>query len=218
MRRNLYIFLFIAVIAGLGYLLGWSNLLATKSVLITGAPTDALEKQIADVAKIEIGKPLARIEPRILQGQIDKFDWVERASIQRNWLNGKVNIIVTARTAVAAVGGKYIDRTGFLFNAPVKPDENLPEIFAVDSSTRLSAIELFLSFPDIFASDVRSLTATGNQFLITVENESGKYGINWGRSGNTSLKIKVFNQLISLPENQKINYLDLSDPNSPIVK
>ena len=218
MRRNLYILLGIAFIAGLGYLLGWSNLFSTKSVQITGAPTAALEKQIRQVTNIEAGTPLARIEPRILQSQIDKFDWVERASIQRNWINGRVIIAITPRTAVAAVGDKYIDPTGFLFTAPVAPSGNLPQIYAVDSSTRLSAIELFLAFPDIFASDVRSLTATGNQFLITIENESGKYGINWGRSGNTSLKIKVFRKLISLPENRKINYLDLSDPNSPIVR
>mgnify|MGYP003344266346 CR=1 FL=1 len=214
MRRKLFVVSAIAVLALGGYLLGWSSLLSTKSVAVIGAPTGALEKQIANLADIKIGQPLARIEPRILQSQIEKYDWVERSSISRNWINGKVSIEIQARTPVAAVGGKYIDQTGFIFDPPISPTGNLPQLIAPDSSTRLSAIELFLSLPDTFASNVSSLTATGNQYLIT----NGKYGINWGRSGNTDLKIKVFNQLIDLPENKKINYLDLSNPKSPIVR
>ena len=214
MRRNLYIFAALLVIGSLAYLLGWSNLLAAKSLQVSGAPSQNLEKEISDIANIQLGTPLARIEPRIIQSQIDKFDWVESTSIQRNWLNGEVKIVVKARQAVAAVGGRYIDKSGFIFEAPVAPPGKLPEIIAPDASTRLSAIELFLSLPDTFASNVSSLTATGNQFLIN----NGRYGINWGRSGEIDLKIKVFNQLIALPENEKINYLDLSNPQSPIVR
>lgn len=214
MRRNLYLVLAILVIGLGGYLLGWSSVLATKSLEINGAPTVELEKQITDIADIQIGDPLARIEPRILQSQIDKFDWVANSSITRNWLTGKVSIDIDSRIAVAAVGGKYIDKSGVIFDPPKTPSGNLPQIIAPDSSTRLAAIELFLSLPDTFASNVSSLTATGNQYLIT----NGKYGINWGRSGNTDLKIQLFNQLIALSENKKINYLDLSNPKSPIVK
>ena len=214
MRRNLFLIGSVLILAGLGYLLGWSNLLTVKTFEVYGVPTQSLEKQITQIADIQIGAPLARIEPRIIESQIEKFDWVKKSSIQRNWINGKVSAIIEGRVAVAAVAGSYIDRSGFIFEAPVRPAGNLPEIIAPDGSTRLSAIELFLSLPDTFASNVSSLTATGNQFLIS----NGRYGINWGRSGERDLKIKVFNQLIALPENKKISYLDLSNPKSPIVR
>lgn len=214
MRRNLFIALALLLIAGLGYLLGWSNLITAKSVVIKGAPTAGLEKQISEIAKVKVGAPLARIEPQIIKSQVEKLDWIDSVSVNRNWFSGEVTVSIKQRVAIASVDGKYVDKTGFIFQAASLPSKALPQIIAPDTSTRQGAIDLFLSFPDSFASNVSLLTATGNEFLIT----QGRYGINWGRAAQNELKIKVFERLIALPENAKINYLDLSNPKSPIVR
>ena len=42
--------------------------------------------------------------------------------------------------------------------------------------------------------------------------------VTWGDNQDLSLKIKVFRELLQLPENAKIVRMDLTSPLSPIVK
>ena len=42
--------------------------------------------------------------------------------------------------------------------------------------------------------------------------------IHWGFDRDIALKVKVLRQLLTLPENKKITAVDLSNPNTPVVK
>ena len=59
---------------------------------------------------------------------------------------------------------------------------------------------------------------------VMLENEARqltldeKLRINWGDTANNSLKIKIYRALIALPENKKIQQMDVSDPTKPTVK
>lgn len=218
MRRKLVIAGSILLIAGLGYLLGWSNLISVKSLQINGAPTSAIEKDIAKVASIKIGTPLARIEPRIIASQIERFEWVEKCGVSRNWINGRVAINIKSREPLASVGGKYVDKSGVLFIPAINPAASLPQIIAPDGASRSEAISFFLNLPDNFGENVSSLTATGKQFLLQLSYQGASYGVNWGQGSDSRIKIKLFTQLVGLEENKKISYLDLSNPKSPIVR
>ena len=57
--------------------------------------------------------------------------------------------------------------------------------------------------------------STSNNFQFVLNDD---LKINWGGNSNTEVKVKIYKALIDLPENKKINQMDVSDPTKPTVK
>jgi hypothetical protein len=92
-------------------------------------------------------------------------------------------------------------------------------VSATSISSGLIAIEVFTQMPESFSKDIDRLTATSPTNIAIY----GKFGnrslqIIWGDGEETLLKIKVISALLDLPENKSIRLIDVSAPNSPIVK
>ena len=76
-RKHRFITLLaIFLVAGLAYLLGWSNALTIKEISYTGAPTKNSEVTVKNLTNLKVGDRLARIEIRKIAGRIQTLPWV----------------------------------------------------------------------------------------------------------------------------------------------
>jgi len=218
-KHRLFALLAILLTAGMAYLLGWSNVLTIKEISYTGSPTKSSEVTVKNLASLEVGGRLARIEMRKIAGRIQTLPWVDNADLSRNWISGKVVVAVTPRLPIATFNGQLMDASGKRFELPGGYDSKLPSVFAKDAKSGLAAIKLFTKLPTEFSTRTSAFTAISPEninFKIT----EGKRSINviWGADNEMDLKLKVYKALIALKENSKIGKIDLTEPRSPIVK
>jgi cell division septal protein FtsQ len=209
----------ILLTAALAYLLGWSNVLTAKEISYSGAPTKNSEASVKNLANLEVGQRLARIETRKIAARLQTLPWVDTADISRNWTSGKVVVAVRARIPIATFNGALMDATGKRFELPGGYDAKLPSVFARDTESGLAAIKLFTKLPTEFSTRTSAFTATSPKninFKITEGNRS--LIVVWGSDVEIGLKLKVYKALVALPENSKIKRIDLTEPRSPIVK
>ena len=218
-NHRLLTVLVILLISGLAYLLGWSNVLTVKEISYLGAPTKSSETTIKNLARLEVGDRLARVEIRKIAGRIQTLPWVDSADISRNWISGKIVVAVTPRVPIATFNGQLMDAKGKRFELPGGFELKLPSVFAKDAESGLAAIKLFTKLPAEFSTRTSAFTATSPE-NINFKIVEGKRSINviWGADKEIDLKLKVYKALVALPENSKINKIDLTEPRSPIVK
>jgi cell division septal protein FtsQ len=218
-KHRLLTFVAILLIAGLAYLLGWSNVLTVKEISYTGAPTKSSEVTVKNLTNLEVGERLARVETREIAGRLQTLPWIESADLSRNWISGKIVIAVTPRIPIATFNGELMDATGKRFELPGGFKSKLPSVFARDTKSGLAAIKLFTKLPSEFSTRTSAFTATSPEninFKIT-EGKRSLFVI-WGSDIEIDLKLKVYKALVALPENSKIKKIDLTEPRSPIVK
>lgn len=208
-----------ALFAGLVYLFAWSSIFAVSTISITGAPTTETEKTISQIAAISPGQKLARVEPRAIAHRIEDLAWIKSVEISRNWINGKVEIVITPRTPSAYFNGSTMDASGAIFSLPGFEGADLPRVSAPTPELGLSATELFQSLPEEFKSKVISLSAHNqSNIAMRIALDGREIKVLWGTNEKSALKIEVISALIALEENKNIRRIDVSAPHAPIVK
>jgi cell division septal protein FtsQ len=218
-KHRLLTFLAILLIAGLAYLLGWSNVLTIKEISYIGAPTKSSEATVKNLTNMEVGERLARVETRKIAGRLQTLPWIESADLSRNWISGKIVVAVKPRIPIATFNGQLMDATGKRFDLPGGFKSKLPSVFARDTKSGLAAIKLFTKLPTEFSTRTSAFTAISPE-NINFKIFEGKRSLMviWGSDIEIDLKLKVYRALVALPENSKIKKIDLTEPRSPIVK
>lgn len=211
-KRRLVVALTLIVFALAAYALGWSNLLTVSSVEMKGTGTFLS-------TTIKPGERLARIEPRAVAKEYEKLDWVQRAEVSRNWINGKITITITERLPIAIFNDRAIDKDGVSFAITNQSTKGLPRIQAPSIDSAITAAAFFSALPQEIASSVQ-LVKVGNGEMYTLQMQATGHVIEvvWGSSQDNALKSTVYKALIARAENSKIHQLDLSAPHAPIVK
>ena len=211
-KRRLVVALTLIVFALAAYALGWSNLLTVSSVEMKGTGTFLS-------TTIKPGERLARIEPRAVAKEYEKLDWVQRAEVSRNWINGKITITITERLPIAIFNNRAIDKDGVSFAITNQSTKGLPRIQAPSIDSAITAAAFFSALPQEIASSVQ-LVKVGNGEMYTLQMQATGHVIEvvWGSSQDNALKATVYKALIARAENSKIHQLDLSAPHAPIVK
>ena len=209
----------IALFAGLVYLFAWSSIFSVSSITVSGAPTPETQQSILAIANIAEGEKLARVEPRAIARRITHLTWIKKVEISRNWINGKVGVVVTPRTPTAYFNGATIDASGVIFTLPGFTGTDLPRVSAPTPQLGLAAISLFRGLPYNFRSQVLSLSAhNDSNFAMQIVMDGRELRILWGKNEKSELKIQVIKALTALEENKKIRRIDISAPHAPIVK
>lgn len=194
------------------YILGWSTLFTVTSVDVTGA-----KAQIN--SGVLVGQKLARVEPRAVEARIEKLEWVAKAQVSRNWINGKVEIKVTERTPVAIFNDQVIDSDGKSFTIRTPVTTQLIQIQASDLETAVKAVSFYVSLPEDLKSATRIIKVRSTGALVLeIDRDGNKVEIRWGIDTEKELKIRVYKEVIALPENKLIKRVDVSAPRAPIVK
>ena len=98
-RRELILGILLLIVASLAFLFGWTNLFTVKNVTVEGSPNSQITKQVLQIADIQKGEKLARIEPRNISTKLALagIDWVEEVKVSRNWITRAVSINLSAR-------------------------------------------------------------------------------------------------------------------------
>jgi len=218
MPRILKILVTLLIISALTFLLGWSSVFTVKKVEYIGIKDrlqiSAVEKKVGNL----VGAKLARIEPRQLTNTIETLSWIAHADVSRNWFSSSVTISVTPRMPIGAVGGRYIDSTGAIFD-PLGPPTDVPQLNAPTPAIGLSAAKLFATLPQDFRKDIASMSArNSDDFTMTFGGQFQGLTLRFGNADEIDLKIKVFKALVALEENKKVSMIDVSAPHAPIVK
>ena len=212
------------IFGGGSYLLGWSNLLTVRSIEITGAPNEQAKDLIVRSLDLQTGAKLARIDPRSISARLATNNWIQSSQVSRNWLNGKVEITVIARTPVALYTEPgqpqvALDASGKTFNLPADLPDGLPKVTATSVASGLAAIKVFTELPTEFSANIDRLSAARPSNLLIYGVFSGRdLRIIWGDGLDTDLKIKVITALLDQPENKLIRMIDVTAPHAPIVK
>jgi len=207
------------IFAGLIYLLAWSNVFTVKEITVSGAPTKVSKELVLKTSEITLGQKLARIEPRSAEHRIETLSWIKKISISRDWISGKVNLVITPRTPKAYYNGKTLDSSGKIFELPGFDGGKLPLVTAASPALGIQAVALFRDLPVTFRDQVTSLSALNEaNFSLAVNHNGRNLSVKWGANAENSLKVQVFRALLEQPENKRIKRIDLSAPHAPIVK
>lgn len=229
------------LIAAAAFLFGWSDVFTVNSISITGVNA-AEEKLVAsrmqnrpEVAKI--GIPLARVDKRVVSTRISELQWIRSVKVNRNWITKEIQIGVTRRVPIAVImnsGGRtFLDSELQIFSVPMGGEltsemSNLPMLTLKNSTPEsLSAFDQLRSkIAEIKPSEINAKKLEVRSYLVgnpansvtllAIDERTIK--VTWGNSEDLAIKIKVFRELLLLPENVKIVRMDLTAPLSPIVK
>ena len=241
LKRRAISMLALLLIAAAAFLFGLSDVFTVNSISITGVNASE-EKLVAsriqnrpEVAKI--GIPLARVDKRVVSTRISELQWIRSVKVNRNWITKEIQIGVTRRVPIAVImnsGGRtFLDSELQIFSVPMGGEltsemSNLPMLTLKNSTPEsLSAFDQLRSkIAEIKPSEINAKKLEVRSYLVgnpansvtllAIDERTIK--VTWGNSEDLALKIKVFRELLLLPENVKIVRMDLTAPLSPIVK
>ncbi|MFY7813133.1 MAG: cell division protein FtsQ/DivIB [Candidatus Nanopelagicaceae bacterium] len=235
MKRILVTLLF----AALAYVLGWTNVFAVKSFEVVDENPDrktVIEKKL-DFAS-QVGKPIARIDRRELNGKLRNLTWASQVDLSRNFVTGKVTLAIEPEVVMARLNSSWTAAPGQIpFLA-----EDLSVIYVnQDEANFLEVSELLKkgsglpeinmgSEDDQLKGSLRDLVAKLNQWTIlginapdggnissTLILDGRQLEVYWGNVIELDLKLEVLNRLLELKENRRAKSFDLSNPLSPIA-
>lgn len=225
-----------SILGGLIYVLGWSSLLTIQAVEINGTNQDNLisAQLLAGRSNLVLGEPLARMNPKHEENLITDLEWVKEAQVSRNWWTREVQVLVTPKIPIAIfkIAGaastkpRYLASDGTDFSSP-QNFTNLATISLINNGQNLvGQRRIIASFVSSLPADLipglenLEITKKGEVIMAT-ELRKPALRINWGSSNSSEeivIKSNVLKDLLDLPENKKITYVDLSVANAPIVK
>ena len=219
------IFLAVVLIGLSGYFLGWSKVLAIRSIEITAAGNEAIVTPLLIPKDLHIGLPIARVSSQRIAHDLAALTWIDTIRVNRRWLAHDVRITITEHHPIAQYVDtqgttEYFDAKGYNFITP-NPPTGVPTInFATVGSDSRTAMGTFLAQtpPDLTANLLSLSVDVQNQINLTTTISGHKQlTIAWGTATDIALKVRVLRQLLTLPENKKISTVDLSNPLTPIV-
>ena len=224
------------ILGGLIYVLGWSSLLTIQAVEIKGTNQGNLisAQLMAGRSNLVLGEPLARMNPKHEENLITDLEWVKQAEVSRNWWTREVQVLVTPKIPIAifkiagaaSTNPRYLASDGTDFSSP-QNFTNLATISLINNGQNLVGqrriIASFVaSLPADLIPGLENLEITKKgEVIMATELRKPALRINWGSSNSSEeivIKSNVLKDLLGLPENKKITYVDLTVANAPIVK
>jgi cell division protein FtsQ len=219
-RRVLVAVLLVAVLAGAGWLVFFSPVLAVAGVQVEG--TDVVSPgAVRRAAEVPTGTPLATVDLDSVTARVEGLVGVKRVDVSRSWPD-KVRIAVTERKAVAVVeptqaGGKLrgTDATGVVFRTFDTRPQGLPVIRTGDktgSDALAEAATVAGSLPPDLAARVRYVEVRTVDTIQLVL-RSGRT-VRWGSADDSVNKARVLAVLLR----QKATFYDVSVPGQPVIR
>jgi len=132
--RRLVVALTVLSLVVAGYGLSRSPLLDIESVTYRGLENTSLDL-VAEVAAIEEGSSLVGFDAAERERRLEALPWVDTAKVTRSW-SGDVSVILTERTAVAAVMREQdqwalVDSQGRVLTAVIPQVPDVPRLSGV---------------------------------------------------------------------------------------
>lgn len=204
----------VAVVAGLTWVIGFSSVLAVRTVRVVGAHRlDPAAVRAA--ARIEPDEPLIRVPRVAVERRIEALPAVAAARIDLSFPN-TVIIRITERVAsgyrrTSAGSWTLVDGTGRSFGVLDRAPTDLPELapaadVAADPATLAALAGVAAAVPATVRRHLRQLTATGPDAVLLVL--SDQRTVLWGASSENAEKARVLPALLKRPGTS----FDISNP------
>jgi cell division protein FtsQ len=218
-RLRLLVGCFVVVVLVVGgiWALYFSSWLTARQVEVTGV--DSVNPvRVRALARVPLGRPLARVDLAAIQARVESIGAVERAEVSRSWPHA-VHIAVTERTPVAVVdrgsGLQEVDADGVLFGSPGRRPDGMPLIKAepsMDSTALAAAGRVAAALPADLAGRVDHLEVRSADD-IALALRDGRTVV-WGSSADSAEKAQVVAVLLQ----HKARVVDVSVPGRPTTR
>lgn len=198
------------------WLLGFSSVLATTAVNVTGVRVLKIER-VREAARVPIGLPLARQDLDAVAARVAALVPVESVTVDRAWPDA-VDITITERTPVLALsepgGVTLVDKAGVAFDRAAKRPVGIV-LADVDRGNAALLVQIGIvarALPADLRNKVISVKATTpNQLtLILVSGMT----VNWGTADQSALKAQILAGLLPT----KSRTIDVSSPHNPAIR
>ncbi len=221
LRRQTYtvggaIVLVIAIV--LIYLAGFTSAFAVKKVSVTGLHRLTRHGVLA-VAKVPMGKPLARLNLKPIEQRLAAIPGVARVDVKRAWPN-TVRIVVTERTPVASINRSgtiwLVDGHGVAFQRVAHTPHGLPRLTADPTGSAPAAAKAAMHVAADLPSWLRTRTITitaATQNSVTLHLTKGRT-VTWGGDDRDGDKAQSLQALLK----QSGTEYDVSSPKVVAVR
>jgi cell division protein FtsQ len=207
--------LVLGVLAGAGWLVGFSPILAVKRVEITGAHRLTVSS-LRQAAAVPSGVPLARQDLTAIAGRVSSLPQIESVEVGRRWPN-TIRVAVVERRPVLGVrqpeGFVLIDSHGVAFESqPTLPTGVLQaDVDPSDVAVLVEVGTIAAAMPAALRGRVERLRATSQSSVTVVL--SNDVEVNWGTGANSALKGDIVLALLK----RKPSTIDVSSPHNPAI-
>ncbi|HET8970121.1 MAG TPA: FtsQ-type POTRA domain-containing protein [Candidatus Nanopelagicales bacterium] len=205
----------LALAGGAVWLVGFSSVLATQRVGLSGLKT--LDRsEVTDTAAVPLGLPLARQDLAGIADRVATLPQVEHVAVRRTW-PATVAITVTERTPVFAVryANLYVlvDKHGIPYLTVTKqPDLPLAAASRDDRASLTEIATVSRELPKKLRDQVVTIRAESPYALVLVLDSGVE--ISWGTSEQSKLKGEI--ALALLRHDPKA--IDVSAPHNPTIR
>jgi cell division protein FtsQ len=216
----------LAVVAGLVVLLGvlvwlvgFSSVLATRSVTVTGLGDPGEQEVVVAAAAVPTGTPLARVDTAGAVDRVAKIPTVASVSVSRSWPSTVV-VSVQRKVPVLAIKNpqgqlQVVDASGVPFEVVSALPAGVAQVNAAsdvpDPEGIRAAISILQLLPPERRAQVSGITVTSAD-LVTLQ--LGQVSVVWGGIADGPKKLAVLEAL--LRTNPAV--VDVSAPDTPITR
>jgi cell division protein FtsQ len=207
--------LVLAVLAGAGWLVGFSPVLAVERVEVRGAHRLAASS-VRQVAAVPLGVPLPRQDLTAIAGRVTSLPQIESAEVSRRWPN-TIRVAVVERQPVLGVpqpeGFVLIDTRGVAFESqPSLPSGVLEaDVDPSDVAVLREVGAINAAMPAALRRRVERLQGTSQSVTVVL---SGGVEVNWGTGADSALKADIVLALLK----RKPSAIDVSSPHNPAIR
>lgn len=217
-RKRILVALVLVVVLVAGvWAVGFSSLLAVRSVEVSGAEQVA-PPEVRAAAAAPIGRPLARVDLDAIRERVSAMPAIASVRVSRAWPHA-VRVAVTERVAVAVVpranGFRGLAADGVLFKAYAKRPPGLPEIQDQKGADKDALREAALVVGSLPGDVLRRVAHVSVKSIdeIRLVMRSGRLVV-WGNSSQSQQKAAVLTVLLERASSQ----IDVSVPGRPTTR
>lgn len=208
-----------AVVAGAGYVVGWTDVLGVHTVQVTGV-SGAERKAVRALVTVPEGTPLVRVDTSAVEDAVRERVTVAEVSVRRGWPRTLDVEVVPRRAAIVVKnpegGLEAVDATGVAFREVRKAPDGVPVVTATGSDgmtpeALTTALVLLRELPEDLAGEVSAITvSTANLTTFVLDGRN----VVWGGADEPELKLRVLRSLLTT----KAKTIDVSAPLTPVTR
>jgi cell division protein FtsQ len=219
-RTLLAVVLGIVAVAGfLVWLVGYSSVLATRTVTVTGLADPGERDAVVAAAAVPIGTPMARVDTGGAGDRVSRIPTIASVSVSRSWPS---TVVVSVQRKVPVLGVKnpqgqlqVVDASGVPYETVTALPTGVAQVNAASDAPDPEGIKAAISVLQLLSPERRAqvsgVTVTSAD-LVTLQ--LGQVSVVWGGLADGPKKLAVLEAL--LRTNPAV--VDVSAPDTPVTR
>ena len=209
----------LAVLGLLGWVVGFSPVLAVRTVEVVGVPESEVSA-IRAVAKVPLGVPLARVDSAAVAARVAERATVADVSIERSWPSTLV-IHASPRQPFLVVKNpqgqlQVVDATGVAYAHVTRAPAGVPTVnaatqAALSPDALAAAVSVVKVLPPTLQKRVGNVTVSSAN-LVTLK--IGRTSVVWGGVDEPERKLAIMTALLK----GNPTLIDVSAPSTPVTR